>query len=170
MPEAGFIEGGYSRQIREVDYLHQYRHDTYGSALQKRGFEQDVLKSQQYSLSRNQKISSETSSNVPSILDLKLKPPELSGASSCDMQHPENKSFFFDVGNQRHGPVLPAQKELDIHVKHGRQADRFSSHAVRDVGSARRDRKSKEFNTHAKHDRLADKQDADIFKRRNDLD
>jgi hypothetical protein len=140
MPEAGVFERGYSRQLREVDYLHEYRHDMYGGALQKRSFEQDDLNSEQYSLGRNQEINSETSLNVPSILDLKLKRPELSGASSCDMPHPEDKSFLLDVGNQRHGQVLTAQKELDIRAQHGRQADRFSS------------------------------QDADIFTRRNYLD
>ncbi|PNF23320.1 hypothetical protein B7P43_G17107 [Cryptotermes secundus] len=206
MPEAGVFEGGYSRQVKEVDYLHESRHDMYGGALQKHSFEQDDLKSQQYSLIRNQKISSETSLNLPSILDLKLKPPEVTGASSSDMQHlsrnprissetslnlpsifdlklkppeligasssdmqhPEDKCFL-EVGNQRHGQVLTAQNELDINVTRGQQAGRFSTAAVQDVGSARRDRKPREFNAHMQLDRLADKQAADIFKRRSDL-
>jgi hypothetical protein len=195
MPEAGVFERGNYRHIRELDYLPDRRH-VYGDALQRHGFEQDDQKPQQYSLSRNQKISSEMSLKVPSLLDLKLKPPELSGASSHDMQHPEDRSFYLDVNtNQGLGQVLTAQKELDIHAKRGRQPDRFSGHAIQDVGSARRDRKSKEFSTHAEHDRLASRpsshatqgaysprsdsksafsfaveQDADIFKRRGDLD
>jgi hypothetical protein len=162
-PETAAFEERYSRQIKEADNLHERRHDVYGSVLKRHGFEQDDLKSQQYSLSRNQEIRSGTSLCLPSLLELKLKPPELSGASSCDVQHPLDRSLFSDVGsNQRHGWVLTAQKELDMHVKHGMQADRFTSHAIQYVDSARKDIKPA-FS-------LPYEQNADIFKRRSDLD
>jgi hypothetical protein len=163
IPETGALQERYSRQIREVDNLHDHRHDMYGGLLKGRGFEQDDPKLQQYSLSRNQEISSEINLNPPSLLGLKLKRPELSGASSCDVQHPLNRGFFFNVGtNQRHGWALTAQKELNMHAKLGQQSDRFTSHAVQYVDSARRDMKSA-FS-------LPYEQDADIFRRRSDLD
>jgi hypothetical protein len=151
----GAFEGGYSRQIRDINYR-EHGHDVYGGALKRRGFEQDDQKPQQYFLNRNQKTISETSLNLPSLLELKLKPPEISGASSRVVQHPVDKSFFLDARtNQRPGWVLTAQREMDIHVKHDQQADRFTSQAVQDVNSARRNENSNEFSSHAKLDRLA---------------
>jgi hypothetical protein len=156
IPETAAFEERYSRQIREADNLHERRHDVYGSILKRYGFDQDDVKSQQYSLSRSQEIRSETSLNLPSLLELKLKRPELSGASSSDVQHPLDRTFFLDAGsNQRHGWALTAQKELDRH------ADRFTSHAMQYVDSARKDIKSA-FS-------LPSEQNADIFKRRSDL-
>jgi hypothetical protein len=140
MPETRRFEESESHYGREDGSLYQRTYDAYGGAVGRHSY--DDLQPQHCSVSRNQEINSKSSSKIPSLLELKLKPIAEVCAASNDVQHSEEMGSCVDVNtNQRQGRTLAAQKKLEIQAKLNRLSDRslrdgrfsFSSVAEKDT-------------------------------------
>jgi hypothetical protein len=157
MSKSRHMEEEYLRYIREVESAYDHSRDISGGAVGRFSSEQSDLKPQ------HQAVGTKSSEKLPSLLDLKLKRPELSGENSYSAQHSEDRGFSLDVGiNQWPGRVLTAWKEFDNYTERDRLTDRSLNLGKQARDLVRRDEKSA-FHSVAE-------ETADIFMRRSDLD
>jgi hypothetical protein len=153
MSQSRHMEEEYLRYIREVESGYDHSHDMGGGALGRYSSEQNDLKP------HHQAVSTKSNEKLPSLLELKLRRPELSPENSYSAQHSEDRGFCLGIDtNQWQGRVLTAQKEFGSDAELDRLAD-FGKQA-RDI--ARRDEKST-FSS-------VTEETADIYMRRSDLD
>jgi hypothetical protein len=151
------MEEEYMRYIREVESGYDHSRDMSGGAVGRYSSEQNDLKPQ------HQAVNTKSSEKLPSLLDLKLKHPALSGENSYNAQHSSDRGFSLDVDtNQWPGRVLTARKEFDSHADHVRLTNRSLNHGKQARDLVRRDEKST-FHS-------VTEETSDIFMRRSDLD
>jgi hypothetical protein len=147
------LEEEYLRYIREVESAYDHSHDTSRGAVGRYGSEQNDLTAQ------HQAVNIKSSEKLPSLLDLKLKPPEFKVESSYSALHSEDRG---GDANQWQRKISIVRKEFDSQAERDRPTDRSfnSGNQARDL--VRRDEKST-FSSVTENI-------ADIYLRRGDLD
>ena len=147
------LEEEYLRYIREVESAHNRSHDTSGGAVGRYGSEQNDLK-----VAQHRAVGIKSSDKLPSLLDLKLKHPEVKVDRSYSALHSEDR-----VGdtNQWQRKVPTVRKEFDSQAERDRPTARSFNY-----GNQARDLLRNEKSTFSS----VTENIADIYLRRSDLD